>query len=75
MILTKEQIAYIEQERNRLNLRELEIRRIPEKERYGANTDYTRELIQIYDKHRFYNFMIELHNIAVKEPGDAPSGT
>lgn len=67
MKLSKTQIEYIRNRRIELDNKELEIRRIPEKERYGNENgdEYTRQLIAIYDEHKFFNHMIKLHNVEV----------
>ena len=62
MLLSKAQQEYIKSERAKMDKLELNIRRIPEKDRY-ANEDNSRELLQIYNRRRFFNYMIDLHNV------------
>ena len=68
MKLSKAQLEYIEKRRLELDQKELEIRRIPEKERYSNENgnDYSRRMIAIFDEHRFFNHMIRLHNVEAK---------
>jgi predicted RNA-binding protein with EMAP domain len=66
--LTVAQLDFIEKRRVELAEEELKIRRIPEKERYGNENgnDYSRRMIAIFDEHRFFNHMIQLHNVEAK---------
>jgi hypothetical protein len=68
MKLSKAQRDYIEKRRVELTEEELKIRRIPEKERYGneKGDDYSRRMIAIFDEHRFFNHMIQLHNVETR---------
>ena len=68
MKLSKAQRDYIAERRIELAKEELKIRRIPEKERYGGGggADYSRRLIAIFDEHRFFNHMIDLHNVEMR---------
>ena len=68
MKLSKAQREYIEKRRVELTEEELKIRRIPEKERYGGGggTDYSRRMLAIFDEHRFFNHMIDLHNVEIR---------
>lgn len=68
MKLSKAQLEYIEKRREELDREELEIRRVPEKERYGNynGKDYSRRLVSIFDERKFFNQMIRLHNVEAK---------
>jgi hypothetical protein len=72
MKLSKAQRDYIEKRRVELTEEELKIRRIPEKERYGNENgnDYSRRMHAIFDEHRFFNHMIQLHNVEMRAEVD-----